>query len=73
MENIRDIKKHLQQEDYIFISKITGYSPEYIKECILSRRNNRLIVYAASLLRSSRRDTPIHFQVSSQEILPLAH
>ncbi|WKN31545.1 hypothetical protein PZB74_21600 [Porifericola rhodea] len=47
MENIRDIKKHLQQEDYLEISKITGYSPEYIKNCVNYRRNNRLIVMAA--------------------------
>ncbi len=47
MENIRDIKKHLRQEDYALIGKITGYAPEYIKNCIDHRRNNQLIVQAA--------------------------
>ncbi len=47
MENIRDIKKHLRQEDYALIGKITGYAPEYIKNCIDYRRNNQLIVQAA--------------------------
>lgn len=51
MENIRDIKKHLPQEDYVLISKITGYSLDYIKNCIHYRRNNRLIVHAASLIQ----------------------
>jgi hypothetical protein len=47
MENIRDIKKHLREEDYLHLSKITGYSCAYIKSCVQFRRNNRLIVMAA--------------------------
>ncbi|WPP52043.1 hypothetical protein [Catalinimonas niigatensis] len=47
MENIRDIKKHLHEEDYLQISKITGYSRDYIKNCVDYRLNNRLIVIAA--------------------------
>lgn len=54
MENIRDIKKHLSQEDYVFIGKLTGYAPDYIKNCIYYRRNNRLIVQAASLVSGSK-------------------
>lgn len=66
MENIRDIKKHLNQEDYEFISKITGYAPAYIKACILSRRNNRLIVYAASLLRSTRKASSREYEATKE-------
>ncbi len=55
MENIRDIKKHLSQEDYAFISEITGYSVEYIKNCITYRRNNRLIVHAACYITAPQR------------------
>ena len=47
MENIRDIKKHLSEEDYRILSKATGYTREYIKNCVKFRRNNRLIVMAA--------------------------
>lgn len=47
MENIRDIKKRLTEEDYGNLSKLTGYSREYIKNCVQFRRNNRLIVMAA--------------------------
>jgi len=47
MENIRDIKKRLSEEDYGNLSKVTGYSTEYIKNCVQCRRNNRLIVMAA--------------------------
>ncbi|WP_277478400.1 hypothetical protein [Catalinimonas alkaloidigena] len=47
MENIREIKKHLHKEDYLHLSRLTGYSCEYIKNCVEHRRNNRLIVMAA--------------------------
>ena len=47
MENIRQIKKHLAKEQYEFISKSTGYSVDYIQNCLTHRRNNRLIVQAA--------------------------
>lgn len=50
MENIRDIKKHLHEEDYLRISKITGYTSDYIKNCLDYRLNNRLIVMAAQEL-----------------------
>lgn len=59
MENIRDIKKHLSQEDYAFIGKLTGYTPDYIKNCINYRRNNRLIVQAASLISGSKSAIPV--------------
>lgn len=69
MKNIRDIKKHLHKEDYILISKITGYSEDYIKDCIYYRRNNRLIVYAASLIRNARKDESMPMQLPKQPIL----
>jgi hypothetical protein len=47
MKNIRDIKKCLSEEDYGNLSEATGYSREYIKNCVQCRRNNRLIVMAA--------------------------
>ena len=50
MENIRQIKKLLAKEDYEFISKRTGYSVDYIQNCLAHRRNNRLIVRAARQL-----------------------
>ncbi|MEM6378067.1 MAG: hypothetical protein AAF705_07635 [Bacteroidota bacterium] len=50
MENIRQIKKLLAKEDYEFISKNTGYSVDYIQNCLTHRRNNRLIVLAAQQL-----------------------
>ncbi len=52
MKNIRDIKKHLRQEDYINLSLITGYSKDYIQNCIHHRRNNLLIVQAANTILS---------------------
>jgi hypothetical protein len=53
MENIRDIKKHLHEEDYLQISKITGYTREYIKNCVDYRLNNRLIIMVAQELISA--------------------
>jgi len=55
MENIRDIKKHLSERDYGNLSKVTGYSTEYIKSCVQFRRNNRLIVMAAQQVLSAQR------------------
>ena len=55
MENIRDIKKRLTEEDYGNLSKVTGYSREYIKNCVQFRRNNRLIVMAAQEVLASQR------------------
>jgi hypothetical protein len=55
MENIRDIKKRLTEEDYGNLSKVTGYSREYIKNCVQFRRNNRLIVMAAQEVLASHR------------------
>lgn len=54
MENIRDIKKRLTEEDYGNLSKVTGYSREYIKNCVQFRRNNRLIVMAAQEVLASQ-------------------
>ncbi|MEQ9438566.1 MAG: hypothetical protein RIG62_05940 [Cyclobacteriaceae bacterium] len=51
MENIRHIKKHLAQEEYELLSKSTGYSVDYIQNCLSQRRNNRLIVEAARQLK----------------------
>ena len=48
MENIRELKKHLPKEQYQRISELTGYSVGYIQNCLSHRRNNRLIVQAAS-------------------------
>ena len=48
MENIRELKKHLCEEQYRQISELTGYSVGYIQNCLTHRRNNRLIVQAAS-------------------------
>ncbi|MEK6476990.1 hypothetical protein WJR50_05620 [Catalinimonas sp. 4WD22] len=56
MENIREIKKHLHQEDYLHLSKRTGYSCEYIKNCVAHRRNNRLIVMAAQELMMANQE-----------------
>ena len=47
MDNIREIKKHLRQEQYQQLSERTGYSVDYIQNCLVYRRNNRLIVRAA--------------------------
>jgi len=55
MENIRHIKKHLAKEEYDFISRSTGYSVDYIQNCLTHRRNNRLIVQAARQFRSTAR------------------
>ena len=48
MENIRELKKHLCQEQYRQISELTGYSVSYIQNCLTHRRNNRLIVQAVN-------------------------
>ena len=48
MENIRELKKNLCQEQYQQISELTGYSVGYIQNCLSHRRNNRLIVQAAT-------------------------
>ena len=50
MENIRELKKHLCKEQYVQISELTGYSVGYIQNCLTHRRNNRLIVQAASTI-----------------------
>ena len=50
MENIRELKKYLCQEQYQQISELTGYSVGYIQNCLTYRRNNRLIVQAANLV-----------------------
>lgn len=55
MKNIRDIKKHLTQEDYRNLSLITGYSKHYIQNCIHYRRNNQLIVQAANTILHEHR------------------
>ena len=47
MDNIRHIKKFLCEEQYAQISQLTGYSVDYIQNCLLHRRNNRLIAQAA--------------------------
>jgi len=53
MENIRQIKKLLAKEEYEIISKNTGYSVDYIQNCLTHRRNNRLIVkFAQQLTRA---------------------
>ena len=48
MENIRELKKNLCQDQYQQISELTGYSVDYIQNCLSHRRNNRLIVQAAT-------------------------
>ena len=48
MENIRELKKHLCKDQYLQISELTGYSVDYIQSCFTHRRNNRLIVQAAT-------------------------
>ena len=53
MENIRELKKHLCQEQYQQISELTGYSVGYIRNCFAHRRNNRLIVQAAAIVSRS--------------------
>ena len=53
MENIRELKKHLGKEQYLQISELTGYSVGYIQNCLTHRRNNRLIVQAATTIASS--------------------
>lgn len=55
MKNIRDIKKHLRQEDYRNLSLMTGYSMGYIQDCIHYRRNNQLIVQAANVILNEHR------------------
>ena len=50
MENIRELKKHLGKEQYLQLSKLTGYSVGYIQNCLTHRRNNRLIVQAANAI-----------------------
>ena len=50
MENIRELKKHLGKEQCRQISELTGYSVGYIQNCLTHRRNNRLIVQAATTL-----------------------
>lgn len=55
MENIRDLKKCLSEQDYSILSKATGYSSEYIKNCVRFRRNNRLIVMAAQEILATQR------------------
>ncbi len=52
MENIRELKKHLCKEQYQQISELTGYSVGYIQNCLSYRRNNRLIVQAATTVTS---------------------
>ena len=58
MENIRELKKHLPQEQYQQLSELTGYSVDYIQNCLTHRRNNRLIVRAARLLCPSHVSVP---------------
>ena len=53
MENIRELKKHLRKEQYQQISELTGYSVGYIQNCLSYRRNNRLIVRAATMVINS--------------------
>lgn len=55
MKNIREIKKYLGQEHYQQISALTGYSVSYIEDCLTHRRNNRLIVQAATSLSDQTR------------------
>ena len=57
MENIRELKKHLCQDQCRQISELTGYSVGYIQNCLSHRRNNRLIVQAATTLTQ---DTILH-------------
>ena len=51
MENIRHIKKHLAKEENELLSKSTGYSVDYIQNCLNQRRNNRLIAKVALQLK----------------------
>ena len=55
MENIRELKKNLCKEQYLQISELTGYSVGYIQNCLSHRRNNRLIVQAATAVTSDAR------------------